>query len=42
VHAYIASDNGGDVDNRKAAKTSGKTAEQKGATVLDFCAPKQL
>lgn len=42
VYAYIASDNGGDVDNRKAAQSSGKTIEQRGATVLDFCAPKQL
>jgi len=42
VYAYIASDNGGDVDNRKAAHSSGKTIEQRGATVLDFCAPKQL
>jgi hypothetical protein len=27
VYAYIASDNGGDVDNRKAAQSSGKTID---------------
>src|SRR5271165_3968476 len=42
VYAYIAADEGVSVENRKAAKESGKTNEQKGAPVLDFCAGEQL
>jgi hypothetical protein len=42
VFAYIAADEGGDVERREAAKESGKTQEQKDAPVLDFCAPEQL
>lgn len=42
VYCYIAADEGTGVEGRSAAKESGKTREQKGATVLDFCAPKQL
>ena len=39
---YIAADEGGAVDSRKAAKESGKTEEQRAAPVLDFCAGEQL
>jgi hypothetical protein len=39
---YIAADEGSAVESRKAAKDSGKTKEQVGAPVLDFCAEKQL
>jgi len=42
VYAYIAADEGRNVDRREAAKESGKTEEQKAASVLDFCAEKQL
>jgi hypothetical protein len=42
VYAYIAADEGSDVESRKASKESGKTREQKNAPVLDFCAPEQL
>jgi hypothetical protein len=42
VYAYIAADEGIGVESRKSAKESGKTREQKAASVLDFCAPKQL
>jgi hypothetical protein len=42
VLAYIAADEGPRVEARHAAKKSGKTKEQKAATVLDFCAAKQL
>jgi hypothetical protein len=38
---YIAADEGSGVESRKAARTSGKTREQRGAPVLDFCADKQ-
>ena len=39
---YIAADEGSAVESRKAAKASGKTKEQTGAPVLDFCAGEQL
>ncbi len=42
VFAYIAADEGRDVESREAAKESGKTHEQKDAPVLDFCASEQL
>ena len=42
VYCYIAADEGSAVESRKAAKSSGKTEEQKAAPVLDFCADKQL
>jgi hypothetical protein len=42
VLSYIAADEGRSVESREAAKTSGKTAEQKAAPVLDFCAAEQL
>jgi hypothetical protein len=42
VLSYIAADEGPGVDRRDAAKSSGKTKEQKAAAVLDFCAEKQL
>ena len=42
VLAYIAADEGPSVEARHAAKESGKTEEQKAASVLDFCAAEQL
>jgi hypothetical protein len=42
VLAYIAADEGGGVEARRAAKELGKTEEQKAASVLDFCAAEQL
>lgn len=42
VFSYIAADEGRGVERRNAAKESGKTEEQKAASVLDFCASKQL
>ena len=42
VLAYIAADEGRGVEARHAAKESGKTEEQKAASVLDFCAAEQL
>jgi hypothetical protein len=42
VLAYIAADEGRSVDTRHAAKESGKTEEEKAASVLDFCAAEQL
>jgi len=42
VFCYIAADEGSAVESRKAAKDSGKTNEQTGAPVLDFCAGEQL
>ena len=42
VFAYIAADEGPQVEARNAAKESGKTKEQKAAPVLDFCAAEQL
>ncbi len=42
VLSYIAADEGGGVENRKAALVTGKTEEEKAAPVLDFCAAKQL
>ena len=42
VLAYIAADEGSDVESRKAARESGKTKEQTAAPVLDFCASEQL
>lgn len=41
VFCYIAADEGSGVESREAAKVSGKTAEQRAAPVLDFCAEKQ-
>jgi hypothetical protein len=38
---YIAADEGSAVESRKSAKESGKTREQTGAPVLDFCAGEQ-
>ena len=42
VLAYIAADEGPSVEARHAAKESGKTEEQKEASVLNFCAAEQL
>ena len=42
VLAYIAADEGHGVEARHAAKESGKTGEQKAASVVDFCAAEQL
>jgi hypothetical protein len=42
VLSYIAADEGRGVEHRNAARESGKTEEQKAASVLDFCSPKQL
>ena len=42
VFAYIAADEGTDVESRKASRESGKTNEQEDAPVLDFCASEQL
>ena len=42
VYAYIAADEGRKVESREAAKKSGKTEEEKAATVLDFCAAERL
>jgi hypothetical protein len=42
VLAYIAADEGRGVEARHAAKESGKTEEEKAASVLDFCAAEQL
>ena len=42
VLSFIAADEGSCVHTREAAKTSGKTEEEKAAAVLDFCASKQL
>ena len=42
VLAYIAADEGPQRGGEDAAKESGKTEEQKAASVLDFCATEQL
>jgi len=42
VLSFIAADEGSGVTKCAAAKTAGKTEEEKAAAVLDFCAEKQL
>jgi hypothetical protein len=42
VYSYIAADEGVGVEQRVAARESGRTKEQKAAPVLDFCAAEQL
>ena len=42
VLSFIAADEGSGVESRAAAKGAGKTEEEKAASVLDFCAAKQL
>ncbi len=42
VLSFIAADEGTGVHQCSAAKSSGKTEEEKAAAVLDFCAEKQL